>query len=154
MALESNDLSCFGKILDESWNLKRTLASGISSEEIDIIILSSFYPFLLLFFSISNIYLRYIRQKFHLAQTEIQILLIQFFLSNTGVTRSANRILSEQKKNITEDAKNENKTVRILLPLLPKVFLLLLHFLLLFHMFYQFPHWKSPMLEYALSSSG
>ena len=35
MALESNDLSCFGKILDESWNLKRTLASGISSEEID-----------------------------------------------------------------------------------------------------------------------
>ena len=37
--------------------------------------------FLLLFFSISNIYLRYIRQKFHLAQTEIQILLIQFFLS-------------------------------------------------------------------------
>ncbi len=35
MSLESNDLSCFGKILDESWKLKRTLASGISNEEID-----------------------------------------------------------------------------------------------------------------------
>lgn len=35
MALEENDLSCFGTILDQSWKLKRTLASSISSEEID-----------------------------------------------------------------------------------------------------------------------
>lgn len=35
MALENNDLSCFGTILDQSWELKRTLASGISSVEID-----------------------------------------------------------------------------------------------------------------------
>ena len=51
--------------------------------------------------------IRYIRQKFHLAQTEIQILLIQFFLS------------------IFLDFLAHNKTVRILLPLLPKVFLLI-----------------------------
>jgi len=35
MALENNDLSCFGEILNQSWELKRTLASGISNKEID-----------------------------------------------------------------------------------------------------------------------
>jgi len=35
IALESNDLSSFGNILNESWNLKRSLASGISSADID-----------------------------------------------------------------------------------------------------------------------
>jgi len=34
-ALENNDLSTFGKILNDSWELKRTLASGISNPEID-----------------------------------------------------------------------------------------------------------------------
>lgn len=34
-ALENNDLSSFGRILDESWKLKRTLASGITNPEID-----------------------------------------------------------------------------------------------------------------------
>lgn len=34
-ALEANDLSSFGIIMNESWELKRTLASGISNPEID-----------------------------------------------------------------------------------------------------------------------
>ena len=34
-ALEANDLSSFGRILDEGWQLKRTLASGITRPEID-----------------------------------------------------------------------------------------------------------------------
>lgn len=34
-ALENNDLSSFGEILHRSWDLKRTLASGISTPEID-----------------------------------------------------------------------------------------------------------------------
>lgn len=34
-ALEDNDLSSFGYLLNEGWELKRTLASGISSPEID-----------------------------------------------------------------------------------------------------------------------
>lgn len=34
-ALENNDLSSFGGILNQSWELKRTLASGISNPEID-----------------------------------------------------------------------------------------------------------------------
>ncbi len=34
-ALENNDLSSFGKILNDSWELKRTLASGISNPDID-----------------------------------------------------------------------------------------------------------------------
>lgn len=34
-SLESNDLSSFGKILNESWNLKKSLASGISNPTID-----------------------------------------------------------------------------------------------------------------------
>lgn len=34
-ALEDNDLSTFGKILNDSWELKRTLASGISNPDID-----------------------------------------------------------------------------------------------------------------------
>lgn len=34
-ALENNELSSFGGILNESWQLKRTLASGISNPEID-----------------------------------------------------------------------------------------------------------------------
>ena len=34
-ALENNDLSAFGDILNKSWELKRTLASGISNPEID-----------------------------------------------------------------------------------------------------------------------
>ncbi|WP_312691996.1 GHMP family kinase ATP-binding protein [Caproiciproducens sp.] len=34
-ALENNDLSSFGKIMNQSWELKRTLASGISNPEID-----------------------------------------------------------------------------------------------------------------------
>ena len=34
-ALENNDLSSFGEILNKSWELKRTLASGISNPEID-----------------------------------------------------------------------------------------------------------------------
>lgn len=34
-ALENNDLSSFGEILNQSWELKRTLASGISNAEID-----------------------------------------------------------------------------------------------------------------------
>jgi D-glycero-alpha-D-manno-heptose-7-phosphate kinase len=34
-ALENNDLSSFGEILDESWRLKKTLASGISNAKID-----------------------------------------------------------------------------------------------------------------------
>lgn len=33
--LENNDLSSFGRILDESWQLKRTLASGITNSDID-----------------------------------------------------------------------------------------------------------------------
>lgn len=35
-ALENNDLSSFGEIMNRSWQLKRTLASGISNPEIDI----------------------------------------------------------------------------------------------------------------------
>lgn len=35
-ALESNDLSSFGEVMNRSWELKRTLASGISNPEIDI----------------------------------------------------------------------------------------------------------------------
>lgn len=34
-ALENNDLSSFGKLLNDGWKLKRTLASGISNPEID-----------------------------------------------------------------------------------------------------------------------
>lgn len=34
-SLENNDLSTFGKILNDSWELKRTLASGISNTDID-----------------------------------------------------------------------------------------------------------------------
>lgn len=34
-ALESNDLSSFGRLLDESWQLKRGLAAGITGSEID-----------------------------------------------------------------------------------------------------------------------
>lgn len=34
-SLERNDLSSFGTILNQSWELKRTLASGISNPEID-----------------------------------------------------------------------------------------------------------------------
>ncbi len=34
-SLEHNDLSSFGSILNDSWVLKRTLASGISNPEID-----------------------------------------------------------------------------------------------------------------------
>jgi len=34
-SLESNDLSSFGSILNESWKLKKTLASGISNPDID-----------------------------------------------------------------------------------------------------------------------
>ena len=34
-ALEQNDLSQFGSILHESWELKKTLAGGISNEQID-----------------------------------------------------------------------------------------------------------------------
>lgn len=34
-ALENNELSAFGDILNKSWELKRTLASGISNPEID-----------------------------------------------------------------------------------------------------------------------
>lgn len=34
-SLEHNDLSNFGKILNDSWKLKRTLASGISNPDID-----------------------------------------------------------------------------------------------------------------------
>lgn len=34
-SLEHNDLSNFGKILNDSWQLKRTLASGISNPDID-----------------------------------------------------------------------------------------------------------------------
>ncbi|MEG0834602.1 MAG: GHMP kinase [Hydrogenoanaerobacterium sp.] len=34
-ALEANDLSGFGKIMNDSWKLKRTLASGISNPDID-----------------------------------------------------------------------------------------------------------------------
>jgi D-glycero-alpha-D-manno-heptose-7-phosphate kinase len=34
-ALESNDLTGFGRILDESWKLKKSLASGISNAKID-----------------------------------------------------------------------------------------------------------------------
>lgn len=34
-SLENNDLSSFGSILNKSWELKRTLASGISNPEID-----------------------------------------------------------------------------------------------------------------------
>jgi len=34
-SLEQNDLSSFGSILNESWELKRTLASGISNPDID-----------------------------------------------------------------------------------------------------------------------
>lgn len=34
-SLENNDLSYFGKLLDDSWNLKKTLASGISNPDID-----------------------------------------------------------------------------------------------------------------------
>lgn len=34
-ALENNDLSTFGEIMNESWDLKRTLASGISNPRID-----------------------------------------------------------------------------------------------------------------------
>ena len=34
-SLEQNDLSLFGTILNQSWELKRTLASGISNPEID-----------------------------------------------------------------------------------------------------------------------
>lgn len=34
-ALEVNDLSSFGRILDEGWQLKRSLASGITSPHID-----------------------------------------------------------------------------------------------------------------------
>lgn len=34
-SLEHNDLSSFGSILNESWELKRTLAAGISNPEID-----------------------------------------------------------------------------------------------------------------------
>ena len=34
-ALEANDLSSFGKIMNDSWELKRTLASGISNPDID-----------------------------------------------------------------------------------------------------------------------
>ena len=34
-SLEHNDLSSFGAILNQSWELKRTLASGISNPEID-----------------------------------------------------------------------------------------------------------------------
>lgn len=34
-SLENNDLSSFGRILDESWKLKRTLASGITNPDID-----------------------------------------------------------------------------------------------------------------------
>ena len=35
VCLENNDLSSFGRILDESWQLKRTLASGITNPDID-----------------------------------------------------------------------------------------------------------------------
>ena len=35
MSLEHNDLSSFGSILNQSWELKRTLASGISNPDID-----------------------------------------------------------------------------------------------------------------------
>lgn len=35
LALESNDLSSFGRLLDDGWQLKRTLASGISNPFID-----------------------------------------------------------------------------------------------------------------------
>lgn len=34
-SLENNDLTSFGRILNESWNLKKTLASGISTSIID-----------------------------------------------------------------------------------------------------------------------
>jgi D-glycero-alpha-D-manno-heptose-7-phosphate kinase len=34
-ALENNDLSSFGAILDASWRLKRSLASGIANPRID-----------------------------------------------------------------------------------------------------------------------
>ncbi|MDY3298648.1 kinase [Selenomonas sp.] len=36
-ALEANDLSSFGRILDEGWQRKRTLANGITRPEIDAI---------------------------------------------------------------------------------------------------------------------
>ncbi|MHC1732037.1 MAG: GHMP kinase [Bacteroidales bacterium] len=36
-SLENNDLSSFGDILNTSWRLKRTLASGISNQEIDMV---------------------------------------------------------------------------------------------------------------------
>lgn len=35
LALESNDISSFGKILDEGWQLKKELASGIANPAID-----------------------------------------------------------------------------------------------------------------------
>ena len=35
VALEDNDISSFGKILDEGWQLKKELASGIANPEID-----------------------------------------------------------------------------------------------------------------------
>ena len=34
-ALEKNDLSSFGRLLNDGWELKRTLASGISNPAID-----------------------------------------------------------------------------------------------------------------------
>ena len=34
-ALESNDISSFGKIIDEGWQLKKELASGIANPAID-----------------------------------------------------------------------------------------------------------------------
>lgn len=36
-ALEQNNLSSFGALLNDGWNLKRTLASGISNSEIDLV---------------------------------------------------------------------------------------------------------------------
>ena len=35
VALENNDISSFGKILDEGWQLKKELASGIANPAID-----------------------------------------------------------------------------------------------------------------------
>ena len=35
LALEDNDLSSFGRLLNDGWELKRTLASGISNPDID-----------------------------------------------------------------------------------------------------------------------
>ena len=35
-ALENNDLSSFGNFLNDGWQLKRTLASGISNPDIDL----------------------------------------------------------------------------------------------------------------------